>query len=386
MITTRQTTSRHMLDATTGAVLPVTAPSAPLYGPVWAEWSAFRDSATVAVETAETVTVDAVPFRSRPVRRTFSIAPTDTAAPIPARHVGPAVTVSCSADSDTPDDFVGAATLRICTVTRKSGKECGREYRAIWTDSGAVREFGCPKHGAESHAWRYSESAAVPAAMVEHLTWCALCDWTASRIVAADSGYRDDCPTHGADSTSGADLPRVIDNDLTAAATVERKYQDAGWIAPRPGADPEWCGLGRTRGTAFADSDRGESIKHGDERGRRGKQVRGESRGWIMASGTYRNRLTAPTPDASAVVVRSADGTPTAVLARNGRPLETVTESARRTLVARDARIAPVLDAQVSESAPERSRRARIAASAPRSTAPKSTVRADMSADAYAAW
>jgi hypothetical protein len=398
--TYQRTTQRRYLVQPDGATI-TTAPAEPMYfgairgdttalylslGAAWsgasalAEWTAERDAATVVVETVETVTMPEPRTAPEPSRLIGPPTPVHLA-PFPVRH-SDTTAVYCSDQSDTPDAFHGAATLRFCTVPRRNGAPCGREYRPIWKDSGAgAREYACPKHGAVSAEWRYSETDAAPIGMVDHVTWCESCEWTASRIVAADAGYRADCPEHGADSTRGADLPRVTDLDLAPTAGIERKYQDAGWIAPRPGAATEWAPLGRTRGTGFADTNRGESIRFGAERGRKGKQVRGESRGWVMASGDYRTRTTAPTPDGSAVVLRRTTGAlpsgavpitaPTAVVSKDGAPLETISATARRSLTARDARIGAVLDRQVSESAPARSRRASVAGRAPRPAARK---------------
>lgn len=285
-------------------------------------------------------------------------------------------------------------TTPLCAepVRRRDGiAPCGRPFRAVWRESGAVRLYGCPRHGADAkrtaptdaptaHNLPGARSGMRRGALVEHVAWCTECGATHTCLPGARNacGRAWSCPMHGDDYVIGADLPRALDTG-TAAEWVA----DSNPSSERP--------LAR-----YIDTPRGERILFGPHAKRRANSVRPEPTEPMTASGRYVSRTSAPRADGGAVIVRqalpaviapdrfgnlttrpmAADAAPVRVGAPTDARIirETVPTAQRAALVRRDARVAPILAAQAAVNAPARKAHATKAS---RAAATKRTAAAD---------
>jgi len=268
------------------------------------------------------------------------------------------------------------------TVKRRDGETpCGRPFRAVWRESGDVRYFGCPRHGADAKRTAPTDAPTVhnlPGArsgtrrgeLVEHVAWCTECGATHTCLPGAHNacGRAWTCPTHGAQHVVGTDLPRPLDTGTAAVWSTDSNSRTERLIA------------------RYIDTPRGERIPFGDHANRRGQAVRPEPSEPMTASGRYVARTAAPRADGGAVIVRQtlpgitapdafgnvttrpldANAPPVRVVAPNDARIirETVPTKYRAALVRRDARVAPILAAQAAEHAPARSRHAAVASRA----------------------
>lgn len=258
-------------------------------------------------------------------------------------------------------------------------KLCATPFRAVWRESGSVRFYGCPIHGADAkrtaptdaptvHSLRGARTGMRRGALVEHVAWCTECGATHTCLPGARNacGRAWQCPSHGADHVIGADLPRALDTG-TAAEWAD----DSNPSSDRP--------LAR-----YIDTPRGERVPFGQHAKRRGQSVRPEPTEPMTASGRYETRYAAPRADDGAVIVRqalpaviapdrfgnltsrpmAADAAPVRVTsaapkrrdddAPDGDVRESLPTAARAALIRRDARVAPILAAQAAATAPAR--------------------------------
>jgi hypothetical protein len=249
----------------------------------------------------------------------------------------------------------------------------------------------------------------------EHMAWCGAlvrvgtrtrqCEELHRCYVSVEGGHGQhwSCPVHGADSVTGALVPAGLDDGRAERVKVTR-YADNG----------------QAKGTVLAANDRGDTITNGKRgsygfrsKGKRGQAVYPEPSEPMMASGRWSTRTRAATPDSGKVLVYGlsvfarADlfgrAAPHAVATRIGhvpamawhresgyllRVLTSRGTMVKRGLpartmasvLARDARAAEVVAAQVKRYAPARSRAAGLAAATRRRTGAQVRVNAKAAA------
>jgi hypothetical protein len=226
----------------------------------------------------------------------------------------------------------------VCTVRNSHGDECGTRYRPIWRDGNVT--YACPTHGDKSSDWAPEIQAErrIPLERTAHVAFCHAMVPSKRRhgqpSQCQESGKVAGwtCPTHGAESSAGADIPALTDDGV--AATFRPTISGVECDPTIGGTTQKWSIPGRsveatiswTESHSWDGSDaiqhqmpRGEMITQGNRqsytgrnKGKRGQAVTGESLPKVMGGGRIEHK--AVSSSLGLTVVSDSRGRVTAVL------------------------------------------------------------------------